>query len=824
MKLQIEKYGGLIPRTEAKLLPDVAAQTALNCNLTAGNLRVFKQTSLERTIASGVKTISRRGSIGHPGAVVSGAGYAISSGDYLSKANAFDGGTTTQWASTQTTTGVDNTAYIGQNFGAGNSKKICKIRLRLMTSGNAPTTAMIQRSLNGTDWTEVSEMPIDPTNVSSYQEWTFTSTTAAQYWRLLATSDCQNSGRWYVAELQMVDFVEGEDAAEWLDFLTLCNVAKSCINADEYNRIFWTGDADGELKVRGDFGTAGAAETRNATIAKPDAPITAAVTPFWEADKASWAVTANFGLQTGIACPIDASTGITISEDGETITIRARYPGSYTTASGGVWSTDIRDITLNLAEIGIISPVSGSIVGVEQEIRYNNEAYCTLNCGDVASENEDEDWNPGVYYKIKMNPFDLVITISLVYAVSLSSRYYCMRYVTDVGDEGDPGQSLSALVEARPGDTVDLTLAAAPGGYVKKIRLYRSAGSVLNNGFLFLAEWDADTTYNDEDPWDTDDDSKLTYADTKQDTELAESMPAYGDPPNEMYGLVRMPGGILAAAGANKHDIYFCEPYLPYTWPYSYMQTVEYEIVGFGAYGNTLVVCTNGKPELIIGDHPELFCVRQLPVNQACVSAQGICSSRGAVFYPSPDGLVMVSNGTAQLVTEKFFKREQWQELQPETMIAEVHDNKVFMFTDAGTWIYDPAEETLVTTDETASALFYEIEDDSLYMAQSTNCYKWEGGTENKTAIWKSKKFSIPRPANFSCAKIIASDYSITTGNVILRLYANDVLVYTGTIPASQINLSFRLPVMRKERDWEIEVETTVNLDKIILTQSMGEF
>ncbi|OGV36156.1 MAG: hypothetical protein A2020_12185 [Lentisphaerae bacterium GWF2_45_14] len=815
MKLQIEKYGGLIPRTEAKLLPDTAAQTALNCNLTAGNLRVFKQTSLERTIAAGVKTIYRRGSIGRPGAVVSGAGYAISGGDYLAKTNAFDGGTTTQWASSQTTTAIDNTAYIGQNFGAGNSKKICKMRLRLATSGNAPTTAMIQRSLNGSTWTDVSEMAIDPTNTGSYQEFTFTSTTAAQYWRLLATSDCQNSGRWYVAELQMVDWVDGEDAAEWLDFVTLCNIAKGCINADEYNRILWTGDADGELKVRGDFGTAGAAETRDATIAKPTAPITATVTPFWAADKSSWAIIANFGLQPGIDCPIDPVTGITVSEDGETLTIRARYPGSYTAASGGIWITDIRDIAINLAGIGIMSPVSNSIIGVAQEIRYKNEAYCTLAGGGVANENEDTTWIPRdfgftpAYYHAKMNPFDLVITLSLVYAVSLSSRYYCQRYVTDIVEEGDPGQSISTMVEARTGDTVTLALGAAPGGNVENRRIYRSAGSILNNGFLFLDEIAAATA---------------NYSDTKQDTELAESMPAYGDPPNEMYGLIRMPGGILAAAGSNKHDIYFSEPFIPCAWPVEYMQTVEYEIVGFGAYGNTLIVCTNGKPELIIGDHPELFCVRQIPVNQACVSAQGICSSRGAVFYPSPDGLVMVSNGTAQLVTEKFFTREQWQELQPDTMIAEVHDNKVFMFTDVGTWVYDPAEEALVTTDEEASALFYEIEDDSLYLAQTTSCVKWEGGTENKTSIWKSKKFSLNRPANFSCAKIIAADYSITTGNVILRLYTNDTLVYTGTIPAAQINLSFRLPVMRKERDWEIEVETTVNIDKLILTQSMGEF
>ena len=816
MKLVIEDFGGLIPRTDKKDLPAISAQTAENCNLTAKNLRPFKQTSLERTITSGVKTIFKRGSMGHPGAVVSGSAYAISSGDYLSKLYAFDGSTSTQWASSQTSTGVDNVAYIGQNFGAGNSKKICKVRLRLATSGAAPTTAMIQRSTNGSTWTDVAEMPITPTNVSSYQEFTFTSTTACQYWRLLATSDCQNAGKWYVANIEMIAWVESEVAAEWLDFTTLCNVVKSTINADEYNRIYWTGDASGELKVRGDFGTAGAAQTRDATIPSPTAPITAVVTPLWQATQSLWAIQALFGFNPGVNCPI---TDVSITNLNQTVTITARYPGSYTTAEAFIANNNIANIALVLTGVGTLSPSSSSIIGQEQTVKYKDENYATITCVSVARANEDTTWQPpgvsvnlntGLYnYAAKVNPCDIVITISIVYAVSLSSRYYCQRYVTDILEEGGPGQSLSALVEARPGDTVTLTLGANPGGYVTKRRLYRSAGSVADNAFLYMDEIASSLT---------------TYADTKQDTELAESMPAYGDPQNEMYGLVRMPGGMLVAVGANKRDVYFCEPYIPYAWPSSYMQTVEHDIVGFGVYGNTLVVCTTGNPELAIGDHPETMCIRVLPQNQACVSAEGICAGEGAVFYPSPDGLVMVANGAAQLVTENFFKREQWQEIQPDTMKAYCHDGKVFMFTAAGAWIFDPKEGTLVTTDETADALYYEIEDDTLYLAQGTSLVKWDSGTENKTATWKSKKFSLDRPANFSCAKIIASDYSITTGNVILRLYANDALVYTGTIPASQINLSFRLPVMRKERDWEIEVETTVNIDKLILTQSMGEF
>jgi len=190
----------------------------------------------------------------------------------------------------------------------------------------------------------------------------------------------------------------------------------------------------------------------------------------------------------------------------------------------------------------------------------------------------------------------------------------------------------------------------------------------------------------------------------------------------------------------------------------------------------------------------------------------------GRIVYASPDGLVAISHGGLQLLTGKHYSREEWQALSPENMIGSVQDQKYYGFTATGGIIVDFADGLRITThDEVVLGARADLEDDQLYVIQGTNIVTWDTG-DNKTLVWKSRKIQFGQNTVFSVARIIADDYDDGAEEVTLKLYgAGELLatVYTRT------DASFRLPLMRSEKDWEFQVEASIPIKEIQLASSM---
>lgn len=118
----------------------------------------------------------------------------------LGKANAFDDSNSTYWASSQTAGSISAAAYIGYNFGS--SKTIKGFSIKQNSSGQAITSVKIDRSSDGSSWTNVATQTIVADN--SKQTFDITNSTGAQYWRVLANANT-GSGSW---EVQEVEFFE----------------------------------------------------------------------------------------------------------------------------------------------------------------------------------------------------------------------------------------------------------------------------------------------------------------------------------------------------------------------------------------------------------------------------------------------------------------------------------------------------------------------------------------------------------------------------------------------------------------------------------------
>lgn len=264
------------------------------------------------------------------------------------------------------------------------------------------------------------------------------------------------------------------------------------------------------------------------------------------------------------------------------------------------------------------------------------------------------------------------------------------------------------------------------------------------------------------------------YTDSMDEDQLGEVLPSgeWSMPPDEHYptgslsGMVSLPNGVLA--GFTGNEVCFSEPYLPYAWPERYRLVTDYPIVALGVSSGGLVVATTGYPYLITGTDPASMVMSKLEVQQSCVSKRSMVDLGRFVVYASPDGLVAVSGSTVELITGSVIDREAWQKLNPSSIHGYLGDGKYMGFyrdsvTDVtGSFIFDPADRSLVFMDQGADGGFSDLQSDTLYLQSGGKIHAWNHGESYQTLRWKSAQYSMILPVNFSSAIVKAKGYPIT--------------------------------------------------------------
>jgi hypothetical protein len=368
--------------------------------------------------------------------------------------------------------------------------------------------------------------------------------------------------------------------------------------------------------------------------------------------------------------------------------------------------------------------------------------------------------------------------------------------------ESAPCVATPLSVDVNVNQRVTLTgFSPVPSGYVTTHRrIYRSTTGT----FLFVAEIAA---------------SDATYTDSKSAEELGEEIPSltWDMPPATLRGLINMPGGVMA--GFTGRDVYFCDPYHPHAWPAQYQQSLDYPVVGLGRMDTTLAVLTTGTPYLIQGGHPDSMTVVKSDLEQSCASKRSIVSTNGAVLYASPDGLVMLSSNGSKIVTEQYFTRAQWQSFfKPDSIHAYQHDLKYIGFYDNGTtqgsFVYDLTSGSLITTSIYATAGYNDLQVDKLFVVGEDRAIKpWFEGA-GRSYVWRSKKFTFPKPVSMACAQLEAESYPAT-----VKFYVDNTLAYTHTVTDRS---PFRLAAV-SGRDWEAQIEGSAEVFGFAMAQSMME-
>jgi hypothetical protein len=671
-----------------------------------------------------------------------------------------------------------------------------------------------------------------------------------------------------------------DGASEWLTFDTDVDIAISPINADKYERIFYTGHADGKLHQRGV--KSAVAFDRAVYIPPPTTKMTAAIADQFSLSDITCNVTITYDYLDDLMNTYQEIHVIPCIQDevGDDSISGSRFNGGYydgdglsNTASGNASTTfqfPKTDITYHELEAGATTATNTFTVVVVYTI--GGVDYDATDLGDSFDLKDDS--VPKVTYgtaKIVTITTDSPNQYLGIGGASFSARayyiqlhlttqfpssfhyYYFCTFVNDLGQEGPAIDLLSTPDTVRnnhwategvtslrkfDGDkevaepwyrnnptgqlegftgitgpvirdiTDKVTLTALPvpvpaDATVTKRRIYRSLLNYSNSGeakFALVAELDiAETEFVD---WDSG--NGMTYDERN-------------NPIEDLKGLVAHPNRFLVAF---KDDTVYCSDInLPHTWKKYY--TTDSPVVGLEVSGTDVIVLTIGTPTILSGVNPFALRMSKMAIQQSCVSKKSICKVGDVVSYASPDGLVFITGGQAEVVTEKFIHPEQWLAYNPSTMVCAQYDGQIFASTSNTNLIFNPnaGENALTTLSQAWDVVYNDLYDDALYFVDGTNIKEFDDDDDNPYLIsWKGKEFDYGKPTVFTKCRVIADDYS---ADIHLFIYVNGVMEQDMLIQSDRVhNLSIR----RNEKYWSVKVEGYSNIRRIELGQSTNDF
>ncbi len=597
----------------------------------------------------------------------------------------------------------------------------------------------------------------------------------------------------------------------WLAWSGLVNVVKAPLESDPYDRIYWTGD--GAPKVRGLAGTT--PTTYPLGVPKPTGVLSAAIR-----NKSSIKWTRKWGYfyeepdgtQKDLGALAEGAGGVQVIYNGRNYRINS-IPPRVTASSNATFvmffdAYKPGDILMGRVYPGISKYVGNSDLYVNgAKVDATQTTSGTIVNFALGYNTTTETRSFTVKVKKKTKTVSAAVPVeqwNLVRLYYTQDKAWVYTFVTAWGEEGPPSDP-STVTSMDPATEAVLTgfNTTVPAGYnITKLRIYRTVTGDAGTEFAYVGEMSLGTA---------------TFTDDIDDEDTDEVLPStiWYAPPDDLAGLVAMPGEFLA--GFTGKTVYFSEPGYPHAWPAGYSLTVEDDIVGLGVSGSNLVVTTKGMPLIITVPEPTQASVFKVPSPQSCVSAAGIVENGGAVFFPSPDGYVMMSGATAIVSTANYFTKEQWQSYDPASMTAAVYDGRIYLFSSNTTLIltYLPEGVTITTSTERATAAYYYDDEDTLYIAQGTTLAKWDQGTTKLTARWRSREYTMTRPIDPAVGRITADGYPLTFTAIDGDLASVNRTVRTDT--------AFRMPRVHPEKFWSFEVQGQQVIRELLTSGSMSD-
>lgn len=410
------------------------------------------------------------------------------------------------------------------------------------------------------------------------------------------------------------------------------------------------------------------------------------------------------------------------------------------------------------------------------------------------------------------------------YAGSEEVVVYAYTYVTAFDEESAPSPA-SPLVKIGKTDRARYSFSAPlqAGRNIDRVRIYRSKTSLSGiTDFYFLTEYavnQAGVQHED---------------DFEQLLNEPISSTDYNPPDDALTGLIPLPNGLMAAFKGR--ELSFCEPYKPHAWPVKYRLTTDTDIVGLGAFGSIVAVLTKGAPFIVQGSDPSLMVMEKLERTVPCLNAASIVDMGYSVAFASNEGLVVVSQSGADVVTRNLFTEEQWRAMGPASFKASQRNGRYHFSYQPITGgarrfgIIDLSGEQpyFIEADIEPTSLYFDPDAGSLLYIEGGGVTVMEFDPRNGSTVqqqtWRGRRITLPGFDNFGALLVECDDVPGIKANpadpdCTTRIYADGALVHTTT----DINMATRLPGDFLANIWEIEIEGYAPVTGISIASDITE-
>lgn len=346
-------------------------------------------------------------------------------------------------------------------------------------------------------------------------------------------------------------------------------------------------------------------------------------------------------------------------------------------------------------------------------------------------------------------------------------------------------------VTGTPATPATGTITAAGNYGLSKMRVYRLlVGSTGISAYQLVKERDITTT---------------TDTDTVLDSALGVICPSFElgvvgsewvQPPSDLKRIILHPGNF--AVGLSGNVLCFSEPNNLHAWPVRYRILLDFDGVGLGIVGSTVVAATKGKAYKVTGNHPSFMSKDTDDASEPCTSGRGVMSFSFGVIYPSPNGMQLVGVGGTIPALDPWVKRDQWQaQFFPDTIFAAIYQGAYFGFYNNGStvkgFVFDRTNDLgpLTDLDYNVTAVYADVETAKLYYVDTDKIYEWEGDELNLSPFdWEGKDFPLVRDVNLAWAQIdadwgaLGGDFAASEAQRIID-HAENAAILAGDAMAS---------------------------------------
>lgn len=329
------------------------------------------------------------------------------------------------------------------------------------------------------------------------------------------------------------------------------------------------------------------------------------------------------------------------------------------------------------------------------------------------------------------------------------TRAYVYTFVSAYGEEGQPSVPTIATGLDTGDWDVDMTT-SVPDAASRNITtkyIYRTVPGNASTSFFKVGEVPVATVQFVDD---------VTNEDAANEPILESTL--WAEPPVDLEGFVVMPNGYLI--GWVGRRLVMSEPYRPHAWPVAYELSTEFDIVGLGVFGGTLVICTESHPYFGQGTRPASFTSQKIDAVEPCLSRRGIVSTTAGVLYPSVNGMVLANGSGVNVITKDLVTKEEWALFSPSTLYAAQLGLQYIAFsTPSFGFIFDPTNPTsrLIELDNFADVDGIETDrySGNVLILSQDRVWEWDPELQDRLQWrWRSKLFQLPKPMNFGAARL----------------------------------------------------------------------